>query len=73
MESFNELNDLIAGKLQQTANVSKVTTDSQVADTKKLDKARQDAFDREIKSMQERIDLFRSEQGFRKKDLEEHL
>lgn len=73
MEAFNSLNDLLIGKLQQTANASKVTADSQVADTKKLDKAKQDAFDAEIKRMQEAIDLFRSQQGFRKKDLEEQL
>ncbi len=72
-ESFNSISDLITGKLQQTANVSKVTTDSQVADTKKLDKAKQDAFDAELKRMQESIDLYRSQQGFRKKELDEQL
>src|SRR5690606_34725700 len=53
--------------------INSIRNDAANQEKKRIDdaeKRREQAFQNEIRRMRERIDLFRSEQGFRKKDLE---
>src|SRR5690606_23202755 len=56
--------------------INSIRSDAANQEKKRIDdaeKRREQNFQNEIRRMRERIDLFRSEQGFRKKDLEEQL
>lgn len=73
LQATNDLMKVLGGLTVENTNITKDAVATEKKDTKDLDKEKQKAFENEIRRMQERIDLFRSEQGFAKKSLEEQL